>query len=130
MYPFNSEYCITEALSQVDTNTFPTLSSLFENSSNSNPFTESVRQDFCFACCLHGLVPETSIEKLISDYTYQTLPSGGRYAKDNLVQECLADHDRMQSLMGELDNMDGNVGAVCQTLTEVRSFYSSPSTGP
>src|SRR4051812_4852668 len=29
MYPFNSELCITNALSRVDTNTFPTLTSLF-----------------------------------------------------------------------------------------------------
>lgn len=115
--------CITNALSRVDTNTFPTLSSLFENGLSSNPFTESVRSEFVAACCLHGLVPETSIDKLIGDYTYQTLPAGGRYVKDTLVQECLADpaHERMQRLIGELDNMDGNVGAVCQALTEVSS---------
>lgn len=123
MYPFNSEMCITNALSRVDTNTFPTLSSLFENGLSSNPFTESVRSEFVAACCLHGLVPETSIDKLIGDYTYQTLPAGGRYVKNTLVQECLADpaHERMQRLIGELDNMDGNVGAVCQALTEVSS---------
>ncbi|ROW06053.1 hypothetical protein VMCG_04710 [Cytospora schulzeri] len=126
MYPFNSELCITNALSRVDTNTFPTLSSLFENGLSSNPFTESVRSDFVAACCLHGLVPETSIDKLIGDYTYQTLPAGGRYVKDTLVQECLADpaHERVQRLIGELDNMDGNVGAVCQALTELLDNWS------
>lgn len=122
MYPFNSELCITDALSRVDTNTFPTLSSLFENGENglsSNPFTESVRSDFVTACCLHGLVPETSIDKLIGDYAYQTLPSGGRYVKEKLVQECIADQDRMLRLITELDKMEGNAGAVCQALTEV-----------
>ncbi|KAI7781574.1 mediator of rna polymerase ii transcription subunit 5 [Diaporthe eres] len=121
MYPFNSELCITNALSRVDTNTFPTLTSLFENNLSSNPFTESVRSDFVTACCLHGLVPETSIDKLIGDYTYQTLPAGGRYNKDKLVQECLADplQERIQKLVTELENMDGNVGACCQALTEM-----------
>lgn len=126
MYPFNSELCITNALSRVDTNTFPTLTSLFENNLSSNPFTESVRSDFVTACCLHGLVPETSIDKLIGDYTYQTLPAGGRYNKDKLVQECLADplQERIQKLVTELENMDGNVGACCQALTEVSSVSS------
>lgn len=122
MYPFNSELCITNALSRVDTNTFPTLSSLFESGENglsSNPFTESVRSDFVTACCLHGLVPETSIDKLIGDYAYQTLPAGGRYNKDKLVQDCSADQDKMIRLIDELDKMEGNAGAVCQALTEV-----------
>lgn len=118
MYPFNSELCITNALSRVDTNTFPTLSSLFENGEN-NPFTESVRSDFVTACCLHGLVPESSIDKLLGDYAYQTLPADGRYVKDKLVQECVTDQDRMLRLITELDKMEGNAGAVCLALTEV-----------
>lgn len=125
MYPFNSELCITNALSRVDTNTFPTLSSLFETGEN-NPFTESVRSDFVTACCLHGLVPESSIDKLLGDYAYQTLPAGGRYVKDKLVQECVADHDRMLRLITELDKMEGNAGAVCQAMTEVSGPQAQP----
>jgi mediator of RNA polymerase II transcription subunit 5 len=120
MYPPTTpEYCITEALREVDTNAFPTLSSMFDDSRSNNPFTDSVREDFCFACCLHGLVKESSIETLLGENTYQTLPAGGRYIKDNLVTQCLAVPEKMQSLINELDNMDGNVGAVCQALTEV-----------
>lgn len=117
--PTTPQYCITEALSQVDTNAFPTLSALFDETHGSNTFTESVRQDFCFACCLHGLIPESAIEGLLGEMTYQTLPAGGRYMKETLVGECMTDPERIQSLIGELDNMDGNVGAVCQALTEV-----------
>ena len=117
--PLTAQFCITEALSQVDTNAFPTLSGMFDNASNQNSFTDTVRQDFCFACCLHGLTPESSIEGLLGEITYQTLPAGGRYVKEILVEECMADPERIQGLIGELDNMDGNVGAVCQALTEV-----------
>ncbi|KAK8017519.1 mediator of rna polymerase ii transcription subunit 5 [Apiospora rasikravindrae] len=117
--PVTSQYCITEALSHVDTNAFPTLSAMFEVTNNNNAFTDSVRQDFCFACCLHGLIPESAIEGLLGEITYQTLPAGGRYNKETLVQQCMTDPERVQSLVGELDNMDGNVGAVCQALTEV-----------
>ncbi|CAJ2507697.1 Uu.00g088830.m01.CDS01 [Anthostomella pinea] len=110
--PLTPQFCITEALSQVDTNAFPTLSAMFDDTHNSNTFTDGVRQDFCFACCLHGLIPESSIEGLLGEITYQTLPQGGRYVKEALVEQCMADPERIQNFVRELDNMDGNVGAV------------------
>ncbi|KAI0122965.1 mediator complex subunit Med5 [Xylariales sp. AK1849] len=117
--PVTPQYCITEALGQVDTNVFPTLSAMFDVSNSNNTFTDRVREEFCFACCLQGLIPESAIEGLLGEITYQTLPAGGRYIKERLVGECIADPERIQSLIGELDDMDGNVGAVCQALTEV-----------
>ncbi|KAI1391543.1 Med5-domain-containing protein [Hypoxylon trugodes] len=120
MYPpLSAQFCITEALSQVDTNAFPTLSAMFDDTHNSNTFTDSVRQDFCFACCLHGLIPESSIEGLLGEITYQTLPQAGRYVKEQLVEECMGDPERITRLIGEMDNMDGNVGAVCEALAMV-----------
>ena len=117
--PLTSEYCITAALSRVDTNAFPTLSTLFDESSSNDMFSDSVRQDFCFACCLHGLVEESSIEALLGDIPMQSLPAGGRYIKDDLVQQFLSDPEKIESMIDELDHMDGNVGAVSQALTEV-----------
>ncbi|KAI1342622.1 mediator of RNA polymerase II transcription subunit 5 [Xylariaceae sp. FL0016] len=117
--PLTAQFCITTALQQVDSNAFPTLSAMFDDTNNNNTFTDTVRQDFCFACCLHGLIPETAIETLLGEITYQTLPPGGQYSKDTLVEQCMTDPERVQSLIGELDNMDGNVGAVCQALIEV-----------
>ncbi|KAI1767488.1 Med5-domain-containing protein [Hypoxylon sp. FL1150] len=117
--PLSAQFCITEALSQVDTNAFPTLSAMFDDSHTNNTFADSVRQDFCFACALHGLIPETSIEDLLGEITYQTLPQAGRYIKEQLVEECMGDTERIQRLISELDNMDGNVGAVCQALAEL-----------
>ena len=118
--PASPEYCITEALNRVDTNTFPTLSSMFDDSRNSNPVTDNVREEFCFACCLHDLMPQSHIETLLGENTYQTLPSGGRYVKDDLVRDCMANPEKIQGFIGELDNMYGNVGAVCQALIEVK----------
>lgn len=97
---------------------------MFDDSHTNNTFTDSVRQDFCFACALHGLIPETSIEDLLGEITYQTLPQAGRYIKEQLVEECMNDPERISSLIGELDNMDGNVGAVCQALAEVSAEAS------
>lgn len=82
-------------------------------------FSDSVRQDFCFACCLHGLIEESSIETLLGDIPMQSLPTGGRYVKEDLVQQCLSDPRRAEGLIDELEHMDGNVGAVSQAITEV-----------
>jgi len=90
-----------------------------ESSPSGNMFSDSVRQDFCFACCLHGLIPEDSIERLLGEIPMQTLPTGGRYIKEELVQQCLLDPERTESLLEELELMDGNVGAVAQALTGV-----------
>ncbi|KAK6607257.1 Mediator of RNA polymerase II transcription subunit 5 [Botrytis cinerea] len=117
--PLTSEFCITEALSHVDTNAFPTLSTLFAESTNNDMFSDSVRQDFCFACCLHGLIPESSIETLLGDIPMQSLPAGGRYSKQDLVEQCLSDSERAEGLISELENMDGNAGAVSQAIAEV-----------
>ncbi|KAH9210955.1 mediator complex, subunit Med5 [Leptodontidium sp. 2 PMI_412] len=117
--PLTPEYCITEALSHVDTNAFPTISNMFDESSTSNIFSDSVRTDFCFACCLHGLIEESNIVGLLGDEPMQSLPAGGRYVKDDLVQQCLSDPERAESLIDELQLMDGNVGAVSQAITEV-----------
>jgi mediator of RNA polymerase II transcription subunit 5 len=45
--------------------------------------------------------------------------SAEKYSKDKLVQDCLADAEKVQGLIRELEKMDGNVGAVCQALVEV-----------
>jgi mediator of RNA polymerase II transcription subunit 5 len=126
--PLTSEYCITEALGHVDTNAFPTLSTLFDESSNNNMFSDSVRQDFCFACCLHGLLQESSITTLLGDIPMQSLPAGGRYVKDDLVQQCLSDPEKAEGLIDELEHMDGNVGAVSQAITEVCRYTPIYST--
>jgi mediator of RNA polymerase II transcription subunit 5 len=122
--PLTSEYCITEALNHVDTNAFPTLSGMFDESSTNDMFSDSVRQDFCFACCLHGLIEESSIETLLGDLPIQSLPAGGRYLKDDLVQQCLTDPARTEGLIDELEHMDGNVGAVSQAITEASTVES------
>ncbi|KAK1754698.1 mediator of RNA polymerase II transcription subunit 5 [Echria macrotheca] len=118
LYPFNAQFCITQALGQVDTNIFPTLSGLFDMNNNSS-FQDSVRQDFCFACQLHGLLSQSAIEALLGDITYQSLPDEGRYVKEALVQSCLEDPEKTHKLIGELDNMNGNVGAAAQAIVEV-----------
>jgi mediator of RNA polymerase II transcription subunit 5 len=96
------------------------------SSSSNNTFTDSVRQEFCWACALHGLIPESAIEVLLGEITYQSLPEGGKWVKEKLVNECMADSERIYGLINELEKMDGNVGAVCQALVEVSFVNINP----
>jgi mediator of RNA polymerase II transcription subunit 5 len=120
----SAEFCITEALTHVDTSLFPTASLMFDESRNNNPYTESIREEFCAACVLHGLVQREHVERILGEISLSYEPSLQKHSKDKLVQDCLSDTDKIQGLVRELDKTDGNVGAVCQALVEVRSLES------
>ncbi|KAF4996789.1 hypothetical protein FGRMN_4265 [Fusarium graminum] len=115
----SAEFCITEALTHVDTSLFPTASLMFDESRNNNPYTESIREEFCAACVLHGLVQREHVERILGEISLSYEPSLQKHSKDKLVQDCLSDTDKIQGLVRELDKMDGNVGAVCQALVEL-----------
>ncbi|KAI9757384.1 MAG: mediator complex subunit [Candelina submexicana] len=49
-------------------------------------------------------------------------PMGGsqeRYSKEELVHQCTTDHERLEVLLGELEKMDGNAGAIVAALTQI-----------
>lgn len=114
-----AEDCIREALRQVDTSIFPTASLMFDESRHNSPYTESVREDFCAACVLHGLVEREHVERILGEISISYETSLKKYSKEMLVQDCLSDPEKIQGLVRELDKTDGNVGAVCQALVEV-----------
>ncbi|KAL7781566.1 mediator complex, subunit Med5 [Trichoderma afarasin] len=125
----SAEFCITEALSQVDTSVFPTASLMFDESRNNNPYTESVREEFCSACALHGLIEREHVERILGESSMGYEPSQEKYSKEKLVQSCLSDPDKIQALIRDMDKMDGNVGAVCQALVELlRQLCNSKET--
>ena len=87
------------------------------------------RQDFLFACALHQLIPEASIEGLLGDVPMQSLPESGRYIKSDLVAQCRANMGRLEDLIGELENMDGNAGEIVGTLVEfIQSLCATKDT--
>jgi mediator of RNA polymerase II transcription subunit 5 len=115
----SAEFCITEALNQVDTSMFPTASLMFDESRENNPHTESVREEFCAACALHGLVDRGRVDQILGEVSMSYEPSLEKSSKEKLVENCLSDSDKIQTLVREIEKMDGNVGAVCQAVVEV-----------
>ncbi|KAI9890697.1 MAG: mediator complex subunit [Vezdaea aestivalis] len=115
--PVNPEYCIAEALKLIDPRAFPSFSSMFDIDNDNSSFSDD-RQDFLFACCLHGLLPEPSIEVLLGEQPMQTLPPGGRYVKEELVSIFSKEPDKIDSYIGELKEMSGNAGAIASAIGE------------
>lgn len=119
-----AEFAISEALRQVDTSMFPTASLMFDESRNNNPYTESVREEFCAACALHGLIEREHVDRILGERSLSYDTTLQRHSKEKLVQDCLSDSDKIQGLVRELEKMDGNVGVVCQVVVEVGVPFS------
>ena len=133
--PLTPEFCIGQAMTHVDTQAFPTLSAMFDapndgggaGGGSGSGFFSDVRQEFLFACCLHGLIPETSIETLLGEMPMQELPPGGKYTRELLVSQCASDPGRIEPLLGEVEGMDGNAGAVVEAIVEASVLLASLS---
>lgn len=117
--PMTMEFCIEQALTRLDPTAFP--SQLFDLSAQNS--VSEARQEFLFACALHQSIPEHSIERLLGDVPMQSLPAGGRYMKHDLVAQCTANPGRMDELVSELENMEGNAGEIASALIEVCDLH-------
>ena len=124
--PLTIEVCITEALNRMDPSTDPYSAQGYDMLSNSGMLHEA-RVEFLFACALHNLIAEQSIESILGDVPMQSLPKGGKYVKTDLVALCNAIPGRFDELVGELENMEGNAGEVVGALIEVRSIVREVS---
>lgn len=120
--PLSVEFCINEALIRVDPAAFPSFSQMFDLLGRNGMLSEA-RQEFLFACALHQLIPEQSIETLLGDVPMQSLPASGRYAKEDLVAQCAANPTKIEELIGELENMEGNAGEIAAALIDVSEFF-------
>ncbi|MCJ1467584.1 mediator complex subunit [Pseudocyphellaria aurata] len=122
--PGTVECCIGLALVRVDPAAFPSFSQMFDPLGTSSMLSDA-RQEFLFACALHQLIPEASIENLLGDIPMQSLPASGRYVKNDLVAQCSANPTKIEEFIGELENMEGNAGEIAAALLEVSSNIST-----
>lgn len=125
------EYCIGQALSRVNHIMFPapSLSIMSEN-----PLLGEVRQEFLFSCTLHSLLRDTSIETLLGEPpTFSKAPDpSARYVKETLVEQCVADSERISQLIDELDKLNGNAATISLALVDVSmsNFCANHCTKP
>ncbi|MCJ1414605.1 mediator complex subunit [Xylographa parallela] len=117
--PYSIESCITEGLSRMDPPADPYSTQSFDLLDSSGMLSEA-RAEFLFSCALYGLIPEQSIESILGDVPMQSLPEGGKYQKADLVAQCTANPVKIEELVGELENMEGNAAEIAGALVEVR----------
>lgn len=111
--------CIQQALDRIDLSTFPISAYDLERRS---PLA-GIRQEFLFACALHRLITEQSVEGLLGENPMQTLPFHGLYDRDQLVQQITANPVRGEHLINEIELMEGNAGVVANALVDVRPAH-------
>lgn len=116
--PFTTEYCITKALNRMDLSTDPYSSQIFDPLSNSGMLSE-VRQEFLFACALSNLILESSIASVLGDVPMISLPASGKYVKADLVTQCASNPSQIETLLREVENMEGNAAETVGALIEV-----------
>jgi mediator of RNA polymerase II transcription subunit 5 len=114
--PVPANWCIAQALGRIDLGAYPL--SAYDMDGRSS--LTGVRQEFLFACALHHLIPEATIEDLLGENPMQSLPSHGLYEKDQLVQQMLTHGQRVEELIREVELLEGNAGIVVAAIIQVR----------
>lgn len=121
IFPMTPELCITQALSHVDPNAFPAFSQGFDDiMGNSNSLSE-VRQDFLNSCALHGLIQIGTVERLLGETPLQGPPET-KYDRKQLMEQCRNNFDKVSMYIDDLDNLDGNAGAIVGAVTDVSTL--------
>ncbi|KIW05199.1 uncharacterized protein PV09_03743 [Verruconis gallopava] len=110
------ELVIQQALSHVDINVFPTVGL---GMLQSNTALQDTRQDFVYACILHGLLTANSVGRLLGESTFDSPPSpSSRLHKDMLSQQCANEPGKVVQLIADLEKLDGNAGAIIGAVVE------------
>ena len=115
--PLTVEFCISQALNRMDPAAYLPYTQM-DLLGSAGMLAES-RSEFLFACALHQLIPEQSIEGMLGDVPMQSMPEAGKYVKDELINQCAANPGRVEELIGELENMEGNAGEIVGAVIEV-----------
>ncbi|KAF1946196.1 Med5-domain-containing protein [Clathrospora elynae] len=127
VFPLTIEMCITQALSHVDPNAFPSFSQGFDDMLGNNNSLSDVRQDFLNACALHSLVQASTVERLLGEAPMQGPPEK-RHDRKELLNQCKNNFDKVSVYIDELDNLDGNAGAIVGAVTDFISHLCDTQT--
>ncbi|CUS14724.1 unnamed protein product, partial [Tuber aestivum] len=138
--PMIASYALSQALLRTDTSTLanppPSSFDPYSHNTSTNPdmlFNTLVdlRQEFLFACALHGVVGEEDIQGIIGELPLGALPVAGRYDVGELMNQCAMDPEKLERLLEEIEGVEGNSGAVVRTVVEMmRNMCEQKETMP
>jgi mediator of RNA polymerase II transcription subunit 5 len=131
--PMDSSIAISKAFQRTDattlTNLAPSIFDPYSYNTNRNPdiydITVDLRPDFLFACALHNVIGEQDINGLLGELPLGAMSAAGTYYVPDLMLQCVNDPDRIDRLLEEIEAVEGNSGAVVQTIFEVGNTFLS-----
>jgi mediator of RNA polymerase II transcription subunit 5 len=126
IFPMTLEMSITQAFSHIDLHAFPASSQGFDDMLGNNSSLADVRQDFLNACALHSLIPAATVERLLGEAPMQG-PPDTKYESKTLLEQCKSNFDKVNVYVDELENLDGNAGAIVGAVSEVCVEYLDES---
>lgn len=106
--PGACESCIQMSFMAI---TMDPLAPLSTGATEARDVLKKTRLEFLFACALHSLVSERVIASLVQEQSV-TMPKTTRYTKDGLMTQTSNNTGRLDTVIQELDALNGNAGAI------------------
>lgn len=97
--------------------TMDPLTPLSTGATDARDVLKKTRLEFLFACSLHSLVSERTIASLVNEQSV-TVPKVTKYTKDGLNAQTSNNTGRLDTLIQELDSMNGNAGAISACIVD------------
>jgi mediator of RNA polymerase II transcription subunit 5 len=114
--PDRPAFWIGQALNSIDLTAFPPPS----QGMISESALQDVRQDFLFSCTLHSLIQGDAVESFLGEAPFTAPPDPEKkYTKEQLIEQCASDSERIRGLVDDLEKLDGNAGIAAQAIGEV-----------
>jgi len=89
---------------------------------------KKVRHEFLVACALQGLISEATVSGVLQEHSV-TLPKANKYTKEGLVAQCAHNTGKLESVVQELDAVQGNAGAISGCIVDtVNNLCASKDT--
>ncbi|GAB7364892.1 hypothetical protein MBLNU230_g5683t1 [Neophaeotheca triangularis] len=123
--PFTVENCIQMAFTAINMNPVPPMT---RDSTGVKDQLQLTRLEFLQACHLHQLISEPAISAVLGEPPL-ALPRVTRLTKEGLLAQCNNNTTKLESLIEDLDGMQGNCGAIATCVVEsINNMYSNKDT--
>lgn len=123
--PFTVEHCIQMAFTAINMNPVPPMA---RDSTGVKDRLQLTRLEFLQACHLHQLISESAISAILGEPPL-ALPRVTRLTKEGLLTQSNNNTTRLESLIEDLDGMQGNCGAIAGCVVEsINNMYTSKDT--
>lgn len=120
--PIPVNLCMSQALDRIDQGVFP----LSGYDPGRGSALVGIREEFLFACALHRLIPEASIQNFLGERPMQALPAHGLYEKNQILAQLIGNPQKAEKLIPEMELREGNAGVIAIATVDVSEKIALP----